>query len=214
MTVVVEETPTTAAIQESPQNALAPWHVRAGAFAVDVLPGIAVVATMVLVAFTVPPRGVWWWVCISVAGVAFLLMLVNRLLLPTVTGWSLGRASLESRWYGRDGEATGAVGAVAQGPRPPARYRVVAGGMAVATMGFKTSHFRRHAAAHRSATRRTRRAAAQRTAMDRSGSADRGGRVRGRCRDELYGGVLARSGDRSNARNRLRFRGRRSSHRC
>ena len=38
MTVVVEETQTTAAIQESPGKSLAPWHFRAGAFAVDVLP--------------------------------------------------------------------------------------------------------------------------------------------------------------------------------
>jgi Mce-associated membrane protein len=107
VTVVVEETQTTAAIHESSQNALAPWHIRAGAFAVDVLPGIAVVATMLLVSFTVPLRTVWWWVSISVAGVAFLLMLVNRLLLPTVTGWSLGRAVCGIAVVGRDGEAPG-----------------------------------------------------------------------------------------------------------
>ena len=110
MTVVVDETPTTAAIQESPQNALAPWHLRAGAFAVDFLPGIAVLATMALVSLTVPLRGLWWWVSISVAGVAFLLMLVNRLLLPTVTGWSLGRAVFGIAVVGRDGEAPGPWG--------------------------------------------------------------------------------------------------------
>jgi Mce-associated membrane protein len=110
VTVVVEETPTTAAVQESLQNALAPWHVRAAALAVDVLPSIAVVATMLLVASTVPVRGVWWWVSISVAGVAFLLMLVNRLLLPTVTGWSLGRAVFGIAVVGRDGEAPGPWG--------------------------------------------------------------------------------------------------------
>ena len=111
MTVVVPETkttiPTTEVIPESSQNRLAPWHVRVGAFAVDVLPGIAVVATMALVSFTVPPRGVWWWVSISVAGVAFLLVLVNRLVLPTVTGWSLGRAVCGIAVVGRDGEAPG-----------------------------------------------------------------------------------------------------------
>ena len=107
MTVVVEQTQTTEVIPESSQNSLAPWHIRVGAFAVDVLPGIAVVATMVLVSFTVPPRGVWWWVSISVAGVAFLLMLVNRLVLPTITGWSLGRAVCGIAVVGRDGEAPG-----------------------------------------------------------------------------------------------------------
>ncbi|MGA9678244.1 MAG: RDD family protein [Mycobacterium sp.] len=111
MTVVVQETKTeiqtTEVIPESPQNSLAPWHVRVGAFAVDVLPGCAVVATMALVSFTVPPRGMWWWVSISVAGVAFLLVLVNRLVLPTITGWSLGRAVCGIAVVGRDGEAPG-----------------------------------------------------------------------------------------------------------
>jgi Mce-associated membrane protein len=107
LTVVVEETQTTEVIPESPQNSLAPWHVRVGAFAVDVLPGCAVVATMALVSFTVPPRGVWWWVSTSVAGVAFLLVLVNRLVLPTITGWSLGRAVCGIAVVGRDGEAPG-----------------------------------------------------------------------------------------------------------
>ena len=100
MTVVVEETQsatqtqaqTEADIQPSPRNTLAPWHIRVGAFAVDLLPGIAVVATMALVSFTVPPRGPWWWLSTSVIGVVTLLTLVNRLLLPTVVGWSLGRA--------------------------------------------------------------------------------------------------------------------------
>ncbi|WP_156687575.1 RDD family protein [Mycobacterium sp. Marseille-P9652] len=91
MTVVVEETQTTA-VPESAPNALAPWHVRAGALAVDVLPGVAVVATSALVALSLPQHPVWWWVSVSIGGLTILLMLVNRLLLPTVTGWSLGRA--------------------------------------------------------------------------------------------------------------------------
>jgi Mce-associated membrane protein len=107
VTVVVEETQTTTAIRESSENNPAPWHIRAGAFAVDVLPGVAVVATMALVFFTVPPRSAWSWLCISVAGVVFLLMLVNRLLLPAVTGWSLGRAVCGIAVVGRDGEAPG-----------------------------------------------------------------------------------------------------------
>ena len=110
MTVVVEEIQTTEVTPESSRNRLAPWHARVGAFAVDVLPGIAVVATMLLVSFTVPLRTVWWWVSISVAGVAFLLMLVNRLLLPTVTGWSLGRAVCGIAVVGRNGEAPGPWG--------------------------------------------------------------------------------------------------------
>jgi len=110
VTVVVEETPTTAVIRESPQNGWAPWHTRAGAFAVDVLPGMAVVATMALVSLTVPLRSAWWWVCISIGGLAILLMLVNRLLLPTVLGWSLGRTLCGIAVVRRDGGAIGAWG--------------------------------------------------------------------------------------------------------
>jgi len=107
VTVVVEETQTTAAVKESPDNTLAPWHLRAGAFAVDVFAGTAVVTTMALLSFTVPARSAWWWLCVSVGGLAILLMLVNRLLLPTVTGWSLGRALFGIAVVRRDGAAVG-----------------------------------------------------------------------------------------------------------
>jgi Mce-associated membrane protein len=105
--MVVEETQATEVISESSQNSLAPWHIRLAAFAVDVLPGVAVVVTMLLVSFTVPPRGVWWWVSMSVAAVAFLLVLANRLMLPTITGWSLGRALCGIAVTGRDGRSPG-----------------------------------------------------------------------------------------------------------
>ncbi len=110
MTVVVEQTPTTAAIRESPWNDLAPWQIRAGALAVDVLPGMGVVTTMALVSLTVPSHGMWWWVCIAVVGLTILVMLVNRLLLPTVLGWSLGRALCRIVVVRRDGAAVGAWG--------------------------------------------------------------------------------------------------------
>jgi len=57
---------------------------------------------------TVPARGAWWWLCIGVLGAALLLMLVNRLLLPTVAGWSLGRELCGIAVVGPDGAATGA----------------------------------------------------------------------------------------------------------
>ncbi|OBH17367.1 RDD family protein [Mycobacterium sp. E3247] len=106
MTVVVEKPPATAA-QEPTPNALAPWHLRAGALAVDVLPGAAAVATLALVFFTVPPRGVWWWLCVATIGIVILLALANRLLLPTVTGWSVGRALFGVAVARRDGEPVG-----------------------------------------------------------------------------------------------------------
>ncbi|BBY23352.1 RDD family protein [Mycobacterium stomatepiae] len=109
MTLVVEETQTTAP-QVSSANALAPWHIRACAFAVDVLPAAAVATTMALVSFTVPPRGVWWWLSSCVLGIAVLAMLVNRLLLPTIYGWSLGRALCGIAVVHRDGGGIGAWG--------------------------------------------------------------------------------------------------------
>ncbi|OCB31588.1 hypothetical protein A5676_07415 [Mycobacterium malmoense] len=109
MTVVVEQPPAMAA-PESPRNALAPWHLRAAALTVDVLPGAAVVTTMALAGFTVPPNGVWWWLCIAVIGATVLLMLVNRLLLPTVTGWSVGRALFGIAVVRRTGDPIGPWG--------------------------------------------------------------------------------------------------------
>ena len=103
MTVVVEKAQTTDAAQDLPEKALAPWGLRAAAFSVDVLPGLAVVATLALTSFTLPARGVWWWVCLSVLGAVVLLVLVNRLLLPTITGWSLGRALFGIAVVRRDG---------------------------------------------------------------------------------------------------------------
>ena len=114
MTVVVEETQTKtqtkAVVPQSPHNALAPWHIRVCAFAVDVLPSGALVTTMALAALTVSRHPVWWWVCVSVAGSAILLTLINRLLLPTVIGWSLGRTLCGITVVHRDGTALGAWG--------------------------------------------------------------------------------------------------------
>lgn len=107
MTVVVEDIQTTAAVTEPSQDALAPWHFRAGAFAVDLFPAIAALTTLALVSFAVPARGAWWWSCMSAIGVVILVMLVNRLLLPTITGWSLGRALFGIAVVGRDGAAIG-----------------------------------------------------------------------------------------------------------
>ncbi|AKN15527.1 RDD family protein [Mycobacterium haemophilum] len=107
MTVVVEESQTAAVIGEPSSHRVAPWHLRVTAFAVDVLPGLAVVTTMALVVLTVPLRSAWWWLGMAVGGVVILLMLVNRLLLPTVTGWSLGRALCGIAVVMRDGTAIG-----------------------------------------------------------------------------------------------------------
>jgi Mce-associated membrane protein len=87
----------------------ASWQARAGAIALDVLPGVAVIATMVLLAATTA-RGSWlWWVFVAVAAVTLLAMLVNRVLLPSVTGWTLGRAVAGIRVMISDGQPAGSV---------------------------------------------------------------------------------------------------------
>jgi Mce-associated membrane protein len=110
VTLVVEETQTTAAIEEASESEPAPWRNRVGAFAIDVLPGAAVIATTVLVFFTVPPRSGWSWTCISVIAVVAVLIVVNRIVLPTITGWSLGRALCGIEVVRGDGAPTGVWG--------------------------------------------------------------------------------------------------------
>jgi Mce-associated membrane protein len=109
VTAVVEERKTTPPDipNAAPVRPGAPWHLRAWAFVVDLVPGAVVVATMALVVLTVPVRGVWWWSCGVVAGLVILWMLVNRLLLPAAIGWSLGRANVNIAVVRRDGTAVG-----------------------------------------------------------------------------------------------------------
>jgi Mce-associated membrane protein len=87
----------------------ASWHARAGAIALDVLPGIAVIATMAMLALTTPRWGWPWWVFIGTLGAAFLATVVNRVLLPSVTGASLGRAVVGIRVSTPSGEPVGGL---------------------------------------------------------------------------------------------------------
>lgn len=85
------------------------WFARAGAFSVDVFVGALTVATLVLVAWSTAQRSWLWWMCVVAAGVVVLAVAVNRLLLPALTGWSLGRALFGLKVVRRDGSA-GRVG--------------------------------------------------------------------------------------------------------
>lgn len=71
---------------------LASWPARAGAFAVDVLPGFGVVVTTGLLALTAPAEGWLRWVLTAVGATTLIAMAINRLVLPNATGWTLGRA--------------------------------------------------------------------------------------------------------------------------
>jgi Mce-associated membrane protein len=107
VTVVVEKTETTTAVDEAAPDELVRWHIRAAAFVVDVLPGLAVVATMVLVWLAVPIRSAWWWISVSVLAAAALLTMINRVMLPALSGWSLGRALMGIVVVHKDGTTVG-----------------------------------------------------------------------------------------------------------
>lgn len=79
------------------------WPARAGAFVMDVVLGVLTVATLVLVAWSTAQRSMLWWVCVLIAGLVLLAVVVNRWLLPALTGWSLGRAVVGLRVVRADG---------------------------------------------------------------------------------------------------------------
>ncbi|MGI9125845.1 MAG: RDD family protein [Mycobacterium sp.] len=68
------------------------WWARAGAFAIDVLLGLGAVLSLLLVGWSARSGGWVWWLCMLFAAVILIVIGVNRLLLPAVTGWSVGRA--------------------------------------------------------------------------------------------------------------------------
>jgi Mce-associated membrane protein len=107
VTVLVEQTESTPVVEEAAPNDLARWHIRAAAFVVDVLPGLAVVATMGLVWRAVPVGSAWWWLTVSVLAAAALLTMINRVVAPAVSGWSLGRALMGIAVVLPDGTSAG-----------------------------------------------------------------------------------------------------------
>lgn len=88
MTTVYTDPRNSGALDEA---VLASWLSRAGALAVDILPGTAILATTVLAALSLPLHGRWWWVCVLIGAVVILGTAFNRVL-PVVGGQSLGRA--------------------------------------------------------------------------------------------------------------------------
>ncbi|MGH3643660.1 MAG: RDD family protein [Mycobacterium sp.] len=88
----------------------ASWHARAGALALDVLPGVAVIATMALLAVTTPVWGWLWWVFTATAVLAAVATLVNRVVLPSVVGWTMGRAVVGIRVTTPTGGLVGGFG--------------------------------------------------------------------------------------------------------
>jgi Mce-associated membrane protein len=107
VTAVLDAMPDTADDDSAPELPTASWLARAGAFSIDVLLGIAVIATMALLTLSAPQRGWLWWVLTATAGLIFVLVAVNRVVLPWLTGWSLGRAVFGIAVRKRDGSPVG-----------------------------------------------------------------------------------------------------------
>ncbi|SEH56579.1 Mce-associated membrane protein [Mycolicibacterium rutilum] len=99
--------PETTSPERVAEDPVASWGARAGAFAIDVLVGVAVLATLALVALTAPERSSLWWAYTVAAAVVVLAMAMNRLVLPTIKGFSLGRAVVGIAVTRRDGSAPG-----------------------------------------------------------------------------------------------------------
>jgi Mce-associated membrane protein len=101
LTAVLDETNAAPVAEEVMAEPVASWLSRAGAFAFDVVLPVAVVATLALVAFSSSQNSWLRWVSVSVGAAVFSLIGVNRWLLPVITGWSLGRATVAIRVVGR-----------------------------------------------------------------------------------------------------------------
>lgn len=89
------------------EQPVASWAARVGAFAVDVLTGLALLATLVSVSLTAPARSSLWWGYLAAMALVILVMAVNRLVLPTIVGFSLGRAVVGIAVRKRDGSPVG-----------------------------------------------------------------------------------------------------------
>ena len=98
------------------QPAVASWPSRAAAFAVDALVGLGVVATLAIVALTATYGSWLWWLTVSVGGLVIMAMAVNRLMLPAVIGWSLGRSLCGIAVTARDGVEPPGAGGGRPGP--------------------------------------------------------------------------------------------------
>lgn len=108
MTALLEHTAEAPATDEASIR-YASWPARAGALAVDVLPGTVVIATMLLLAATATQGNWLWWTFVVTAVLAGVATVVNRWLLPSLTGWTLGRALFAIRVVGRSAGPAGAA---------------------------------------------------------------------------------------------------------
>lgn len=95
----------TVTVDDARDGRPAGWWARAGAFSIDVLFGLGLLATILLIGWSAPSWG--FWVCMILGAAVLLAVLANRTLLPAVTGWSLGRSLFGIRVVRRGGQPLG-----------------------------------------------------------------------------------------------------------
>ena len=103
MTVELDEATDSAADEWLNEGRPAGWWARAAAFGIDVLCPLALVATVLLIGWSAPRGGWLWWICLVLAAALVVAIAVNRLLLPDMTGSTLGRSVLGIAVVQRDG---------------------------------------------------------------------------------------------------------------
>ena len=107
MTAVLDEANTESVTEQVEPDPVASWLSRVGAFAVDVLFGLGVFATLALVWLTAQSYGWQFWLSGATGVLVLLVIVVNRWLAPALTGWSLGRALFGIAVTRRDGGRPG-----------------------------------------------------------------------------------------------------------
>lgn len=107
MTAVLDVDSPDVDVAEATPADLASWGRRLGAIALDYLPGAAVFATLFLVSLTAPVGGWLWWTVWAAIGLVVFAVFANRIVLPTATGFSLGRAVTGIRVVRADGGQPG-----------------------------------------------------------------------------------------------------------
>lgn len=107
MTAVLDGANKESVTEQVEADPVASYLSRAGAFAVDVLFGLGVLATSALVWFTAQPYGWLFWLSAATGVLVLLVIVVNRWLAPALTGWSLGRALFGVAVTRRDGGRPG-----------------------------------------------------------------------------------------------------------
>lgn len=89
-------------------GAVAAWSARAGAICIDLLAGAGLLAVVVITGWSAPRHGWLWWLCAVLAGLIVVALALNRVALPALTGWTVGRSLFGIEVVRRDGTRPGA----------------------------------------------------------------------------------------------------------